>query len=83
MVDLQDVWTKEEYKKNIPFPYNEESENPFIFVFRNPRLLKVPIKMRGSPKIYDIPKEIVKVAQNNLKRVETNWAPYYASKYME
>ena len=43
----------------IPKPFNTESQSPYVFVFRNPRKIMIPIKMRGNPNIYDVNNEII------------------------
>ena len=48
------MWTYEEYKKKIPAPFNLESKSQYIFVFRNPRKLEVPIKIKGGENFFDI-----------------------------
>lgn len=60
VVDLQDVWTLKEYKERIGEPYNKESDKEFVFVFRNPRRLRIPFKMRGQPDIFEIDFGLVK-----------------------
>lgn len=81
VVDLQDVWTQEEYKQRIKTPFNQESNSPFVFVFRNPRKLLVPIKHAGQQQIFDLPNEVVKPAIHSLVKVHTSFAPYFAKSY--
>ena len=81
IVDLQDVWTNEEFKQRIGKPYSEESDRPYVFVFRNPRRLLVPVKIVGEQKIFDLKKQVVERAISSLKKVPTNWAPFFAAKF--
>lgn len=78
LVDLQTVLTKDKYYERIPEEFREKSFSENIFVIRNPRKLKYPIKFPGSKDIFEIPEEIRKSAFKCLKKVKTNWWPYYA-----
>lgn len=77
VVDLQMVLTKDKYYEIIPQEFRENSDSAHIFVVRNPKKLAYPIKFPGKKDIFDIPEEIRKVARKCLKRVRTDWWPYY------
>ncbi len=83
VVDLQDVIPLEKFKKLVPEPFNQECDQEFIFVLRNPRRLAVPIKMSEKSKIYDIPRIMIQKAIPSLNRSVTNWAPYHAQEFLE
>ena len=80
LIDLQTVINQETYKEYIPKEYTKETTSEFLFVARNPRRLSVPIRMPGKRGIFDIDPQVCKTALVGLKRVPSNWFPYYADK---
>jgi hypothetical protein len=79
-IDLQDVITQDVYKKYVPQKYTKESTSENLFVSRNPRRLKVSIRMPGKSGIFNLEEQVVQTACNTLVKVPSNWFPYYAEK---
>lgn len=78
VVDLQDVIDQKVYTENVPKRYTGESTEEHLFVVRNPRRLLVNVKCTGNKGIFDLEESVVEGALHTLKRVSTNWFPYYA-----
>ena len=82
IVDVQDVWTKNEYGQRLPKYLKRESSNDFVFVLRNPKHLPIPIKCKGSKEIYEIPKDRAQIAIQGIKYVRTDFMDFFAKKYI-
>ena len=80
VIDLQDVITQDIYKKHIPHQYTKESTDDYLFVSRNPRRLKVTIRLPGKSGIFNLEEQLVETAVNTLVKVPQNWFPYHADK---
>lgn len=80
VIDLQDVITQDTYKKYIPHQYTKESTDEYLFVPRNPRRLKVTIRLPGKTGIFNLEESLVSTAFNTLVRVPQSWFPYHADK---
>lgn len=80
VIDLQDVITQDVYKKYVPQQYTKESTSENLFVARNPRRLKVSIRMPGKSGIFNLEEQVVQTACNTLVKVPSKWFPYYADK---
>lgn len=83
LVDLQSVIDQKTYKQHVPKEYTKESTSEFLFVARNPRRLMVPIRMPGKRGIFNIEPEICRTGLMGLKKVPTNWFPYFADNLPE
>ena len=81
VVDVQDVWTREEYAARTPKYLKPETSNDFAFVLRNPRRLPIPIKCKGGREIYEIPNERAAIAMNGVKSVRTDFLEFFSKKY--
>ena len=79
VIDLQDVIDQKVYTENVPKRYTGESTEEHLFVVRNPRRLMVNVKCVGNKGIFDLEDSIVEGALHTLKKVPTNWFPYYAN----
>jgi hypothetical protein len=82
VVDVQDVWTKDEYNQRNPKYLKKETSNDFAFVLRNPRYLPIPIKCKGSKEIYEIPKDRAQIATQGLKNIRTDFLEYFAHEHI-
>jgi hypothetical protein len=78
VVDLQDVIDQKVYTETVPKKYTGESTSEHLFVVRNPRRLMVNIRCTGNKGIFDLQDGVVATAVNTLRRIPTNWFPYFA-----
>lgn len=82
VVDIQDVWTAEQYEQRLPSHLEKESIGAFVMVSRNPRILQIPIRCGGSKGIYEIPKERVRKAMKLLRKPKTDYLGYFADGFL-
>jgi hypothetical protein len=68
-VDVVDVLPQNQYKEKFTKPDENESQSEFVFICKNPRKLVVPLPISGRPKIYPLPKELVKGCQSGLRKL--------------
>lgn len=72
-VELQEVTQRAQYLSATEGMHCESSECPYLFLFKNPQRLLVPIKMLGGKKIYILDDFVWKGARQGLRRVYTGW----------
>ena len=82
LVDMQDVWTGQQYQQRLPKHLEKESVNPYVLVFRNPRILRIPVRCGGSKGIYEIPKERIVRTLKLLRKPMTDNVEYFANQYL-
>ena len=80
LVDLQDVISQQMYTEFVPKEFTGESTEDWLFVIRNPRRLMVNIKCMGNKNIFSLDPAVITAAAKTLKKVPTNWFPYFADK---
>jgi len=84
LIDLEDIVPSSVYEEAIEKGKREESECKYLFVMRNPRKLQYPIKLSGQKQIFTIDDELLlETARKSLRKVKTNWYPYYANQVRE
>ena len=74
-IDMVDCIKASDYK-DIPGAFKETSSSNFLFVCKNPRILDIPLKLPGQPKIFNLERETMeKLNALSLNKVNTFWFP--------
>ena len=76
VVDFIGVLRKDKYNSLVKENQREDGDTEYKFVFRNPRKLAYPIKMKGSNHLFKLDDTIRAIALKSLQMVPTLWTDY-------
>lgn len=79
-VHVDDVLSQEVYRQKFP---DGESDSPFVFICKSPKVLPVVFPHSGSHKIYDLDPKIHQAASRALMRDNTSDEPEVEDQYEE
>lgn len=75
-VDMVNCMPQEEFRKyRQTHKYTEDSMSQYLFVCKNPRVLRLARGISGQHKLWNLPPNVLKAAQTGLKIVPTQWCP--------
>lgn len=58
-VDMVDCIKSEDYSTRTPMGFREENSSKYLFICKNPRILDIPHKFPGQPKLYQLEKDVL------------------------